>query len=289
MPALKEEYDYYEYASKRRQGTVKSAVPYSAVHKKGSSVGNDVNKISTSHTSAARTTTVSKKVTSQSRKTVSNASIKTKSQSKNLNLKTTTTRDVTKNATRAATRDDSFIGTKKKTTTTSARKKQSSKNISIDPVVFNNKKTLKKPQEMTLNRPVSNVKSKSVAKQKARVKEMFRNVVVDSLVFGMMFLICYRYSSINEAFNELNDLKNELRNKQTINAQIESNIKQNTDLAYIENYAKYQLGMQKPKDSQIQKVSVQKQDKILLPIEIEEEEEKSIFNNLVDSVLSVLE
>ena len=116
---------------------------------------------------------------------------------------------------------------------------------------------------------------------------MFKNIVMASLVFGMLFLICYRYSSINEAFNELNDLKSNLRNKQTVNAQIESNIKQNTDLAYIENYAKYQLGMQKPKDTQIQKVSVQKQDKIILPIEIEEEEEKSFIANFVDKIIEL--
>jgi len=250
MPALKEEYDYYKYASNRRQGTVKNTVPTSAVRKKSTS----------------------------SRATYQTTKVQTK------NLKTTTTRDITRNATRIATRDDNFIGTKKKASTkranTSSKARQTNKNTSLDPVVFNNKKSIKKPQEMTLKKPKSNVKSKSVANQKARVKEMFRNFVVASLGFGMLFLICYRYSTINEAFNELNHLKSELKNKQTVNAQIESNIKQNTDLAYIENYAKYQLGMQKPNDSQIKKVNVKKQDKIILPIEIEEEQEKGFFESL---------
>lgn len=263
MPALKEEYDYYEYASRRRQGTVKNAVPSSVVRKNTTSSKSNVAKTSTR--------------SNYNKSTHSNVNTK--------NLKTTTTRDITKNAIRVATRDDSFIGNKKKTSTTSA-KKQTSKKTSLDPVVFNKKVAVKKPQEITLKRPVSNLKTKNVAKQKARVKEMFRNVVTALFVFGMLFLICYRYSTINEAFNNLNNVKNELKNKNTVNAQIESNIKQNTDLSYIENYAKYQLGMQKPKDSQIQKVSVQKQDKIILPVAIQEEvEEKNFFEKLIEKVV----
>ena len=78
MPALQQEYDYYEYA-RRRQGTVKTAVPNSAVRK------NTSNKVSA--------TKVNPKT-----------------------LKTTTTRDITRNSTRIATRDDNFIGTKRKAT-----------------------------------------------------------------------------------------------------------------------------------------------------------------------------
>ena len=257
MPALQQEYDYYEYA-RRRQGAVRDAVPSSAVSKKVAPRGNKT-------------------------------SVSSRSSSKNLNLKTTTTRDVTKRATRMAM-DDEFIGVKKSSSSkrTSARKVQSKK-TSLDPVVFDKKKSLKKPQEMTLTRPKSNVKAKELEKQKAKVKEMFENVVLASLIFGMLFLICYRYSTINEAFNELNDLKSDVKEKQTINAQIESNIMQNTDLAYIENYAKYQLGMQKPKESQIQKVSVGKQDKILLPIEIKEEEEKSGLDALLEKALELFD
>ena len=262
MPVLKEEYDYYEYASRRRQGTVKNTVPSSSAH---------------------RTTTSSKNNVAKTGSRSNNSKNNSLHNVNPKNLKTTTTRDITKNAIRAATRDDSFIGTKK---TTTSVKKQTSKKTSLDPVVFNKKTTVKKPQEMTLKKPISVAKTKKVAKQKARVKEMFRNVVTALFVFGMLFLICYRYSTINEAFNNLNDVKNELKNKNTVNAQIESNIKQNTDLSYIENYAKYQLGMQKPKDSQIQKVSVKKQDKILLPVEIKEDlEEKSFFEKIMDKVV----
>lgn len=262
MPAVQPEYDYYEYAM-RRKGTVKNAVPYSATRK---------NSLQTPQKSVRRTP------------------VNTMTSSKN--LKTTTTREVTKNATRIATRDDNFISKTKKV---SGNQKVNTSNVksnnktSIEPVVFNKNKTLQKPQEMTLKKPKSNVKVKAMQKQKARVKEMLRNFVISSIVFGLFFLICYRYSIINESFNELNSLKSELKDQQTINAQLELNIKQNTDLSYIENYAKYQLGMQKPKETQIQKVSIGKQDKIILPVEITEQEEKGFLENLINDISKILD
>ena len=60
-------------------------------------------------------------------------------------------------------------------------------------------------------------------------------------------------------------------------------------ISYIENYAKYQLGMQKPKESQVQKISIGKQDKIILPVEINEEEEKSLFENILQDVRKILD
>ena len=261
MPALRQEYDYYEYA-RNRQGTVKNAVPSSALKKRTTSNGK--NRIDSKNSSTQK-----------------------------LNLKTSTTRDVTKNATRVATRDDNFIGMKKSITNSKSNSKVATKqkNNASNDFLTNNKKgsTYAKPQEISLKRPKSNVTAKSVEKQKIKVKQMFKNFTVASLIFGMLFLICYRYSCINEAFSELNDLKSDLRNQQTLNSQIESNIQANTDLSYIENYAKYQLGMQKPKESQIQKISVKKQDKIITPIEIKEEEEKGVISTIFLDLLELLD
>ena len=47
--------------------------------------------------------------------------------------------------------------------------------------------------------------------------------------------------------------------------------------------------MQKPKESQIQKINVGKQDKIILPIEIYEEEEKNLFENLIEDIKKILD
>lgn len=244
MPALKQEYDYYEYAKKRR-GTATSAAPSSAVKKSNSGF------VQTS------------------------------------NIKTSTTRDITKNATRMALRED-FIDTKKSKSKV-AVKNNTSKNKVSENLIQTKNKNVKKPEELKLKTPKSSAKKVEIAKQKEKVKGMFKNFVITSLVFVVLFLICYRYSTINEAFSELNTLKSDLKKKQTVNAQIELNIKQNTDLASIENYAKYQLGMQKPKESQIQKINVQKQDKITAPIEIKEEKEISFIEKIFNSILKVIE
>ncbi len=256
MPAVQQEYDYYEYA-RRKQGAVKNAAPNFATSK-------------TTNRTINRRNNYNNNTTSNS----------TKNKNANPNVRTSATREVTKNATRIATSDD-FIGTKRKSTT--SKKSNSKINLSEQVIITNKKKNkvYQKPQEMTLKKPKV---SKSIAKKKAEVKAVFNNIVVTLFVFGMLFLICYRYSYINESFNELNDIKTELKNKQTVNAQIESSIQKSTDLAYIENYAKYQLGMQKPKESQVRKISVKKQDKITTPIEIKEEEStfKTIINNLME-------
>ena len=56
--------------------------------------------------------------------------------------------------------------------------------------------------------------------------------------------------------------------------------------SYIENYARYQLGMQKPQDSQIMYINVEKQDKIFTPV-ITEEEETSWFSGLMEKIANI--
>lgn len=208
-----------------------------------------------------------------------------------ITLKTMPTREVTKKATRIATSED-FLGVKNKKNNVNKKTNTSRLNKKNEEYILNNKskaKKIEKPSEMKLKKPKNVAKAHEIARQKAKVKEMFKNIFVISTIFGMLFLICYRYSCINEAFNEVNDIKEDLRKKQTINAQIESNIQKETDLAYIENYAKYQLGMQKPKDSQIKTINVKKQDKITTPIEIKEEVEESFFERLLDKFLNLFD
>ncbi len=262
MPALQQEYDYYEYA-RRKQGAVKRAVPNSAVTKNTRKAASSVQNRSPQNRTMAKSP-------------------------QSITLKTSTTRDVTKNATRMAMRGD-FIDTPKKNTRKVASSAVKTKGKPIEESVIRNKKkanTYAKPQEMSLKKPKVN---KSVAEQKAKVKATFKHLVVSVLLFGMFFLICYRYSYINEAFSDVGDVKADLKEKKTINAQLESNIQKNTDLAYIENYAKYQLGMQKPKDSQIQKITVKKYDKITTPIEIKEEEEESLFRTIINDIVKILD
>ena len=84
-------------------------------------------------------------------------------------------------------------------------------------------------------------------------------------------MICYRYSVLNEEFSGIKKLQTQLVEAQAVNDQLQAEIESKTDLTYVENYAKYQLGMQKPSASQIQYVNVEKQDKITKPVTIEDE------------------
>jgi len=139
------------------------------------------------------------------------------------------------------------------------------------------KNNYSKPAEMKLKKPQVSKSQKKKAREKAanRVK----NVLYIIAGFAIAFLICYRYSIIDEKFNQLEKTKRELATAQTINEQIQADIDSQTDLSYIENYAKYQLGMQKPSNSQIVYVNVEKEDRILTPITIEED---SLDKNWLD-------
>ncbi len=251
MPAVSAEYDYYGYA-RARQGVARNAMPSSR---------------------PTHTQTAVRRPTSEA----------------------------TRLATRNALRDD-FIGvttkTKKKAATPhitvaphTASKTTKKKETNLDPVVFQKKEKVQKVEELKLKKMqvAKTKKEMEIARQKAKAATTVKTVILCTMLFAMFFLICYRYTTINESFNDVNSIKASLKEKETINAQIESNIKQNTDLSYIENYAKYQLGMQKPKASQIQKIVIEKEDKITTPIEIKEEVRDDKVTTVFNQFLKVLD
>lgn len=264
MPAVQYDYDYYEYRRKPRSSanaatsksvsknttqSVKRKVP------SASSNGNTTRKVTNSANAS--------KKASQTKKTSTN--------SQKIEVKTTTTRNVTRTSTRAVTRDNG----------STTRRKTSSKNIEIPTMV--SKRQIQKPKEMSLKKPQV-VTNKAAKKNKSPLKD----VAISFFAFSILFLICYRSSLINESFSKLNSMKSELDNIYTSNAQIESDIQTQTDLSNIESYAKYQLGMQKPKDSQIQKVVINKEDKIATPVVIEAEE-KTFFEKLINDIRNILD
>lgn len=258
MPALQQyDYEYYEYGKTHRgSATAKPRI-------------SDSNNRKKSTTSVRRTSSNTQGRTST--KTKSN--VQRRTVASNIELKTKTTRDITKESTRAVTRVNN----------TNVKRKNSSKNIDIKNMT--SKRQIEKPKEMSLK----NAKVITDTKVKTKTKKnIVENVAFSFFVFSILFLICYRSSVINESFAKLNGLKNELEDIKTLNAQIESEIQTQTDLSSIESYAKYQLGMQKPKDSQIQKIAVEKEDKISTPVIIEEEE-KSFFEKLMNDIINILD
>lgn len=144
-----------------------------------------------------------------------------------------------------------------------------------------------KPEEMKLQKP----ELSKVEKVEARERAVRRVNAVCYLIvaFAIAFFVCYRYSLINERFNEIEQKKKELATAQTVNEQIQADIDSQTDLAYIENYAKYQLGMQKPSNSQIVYVNNEREDRILTPVTMKEEAEKTWFEKCYDELVHLFE
>lgn len=248
MPAVQYDYDYYEYGNSRR-----------------------------SSAKAATSKGVPRKVTSNEKRVNTKASAQPNGQvrrktSPKVEVKTSTTRNITRTSTRAMTREN-MSNTQKK------------RNIAkdIDVPVMVSKRQMQKPKEMSL-------KNAQVMTSKAIIhkKSPLRDVAISFFAFSVLFLICYRSSLINESFSKVSSMKSQLENINTKNAQIESDIQTQTDLSNIESYAKYQLGMQKPKESQIQRIVIDKEDKISAPVVIEEEE-KTFLERLWNDIKNILD
>lgn len=228
--------------------------------------GRRVNSASTQTVAPARRNT-----TSSTAKTLAKPRTAPKSASTTKkNVKTVVPQKTTKKAT-----------TKAKTTPT--KKKTTTKKSNIDIPITSSKKITNKPKEMTLKKP------KTQVKQTVSFVSTLKKVALVSLFFALFFMICYRYSVINEKFLGIKKLKNELTMVQAVNGQLQADIESKTDLTYVENYAKYQLGMQKPSKSQIQYVNVEKEDKITTPVTIEDEENSNWFEKAIKEVRKIID
>lgn len=198
--------------------------------------------------------------------------------SSNTSVKRSVTSTTTKNSTRAATKAVSAASTKKVTT----QKKSQHADIDI-PVIVKKKVTINKPEEMKLTRP------KSKSNSKAKVEGLKKRIVVSTWIVATLFMVCMRYTQINEKFNEVNSLEKKLASVHALNQQLNANIESKTDLNYIEKYAKYQLGMQKPDDTQVVRIAYEKHDKISTPIVIEEEMEKSFVEKFINDIKNLID
>lgn len=156
-----------------------------------------------------------------------------------------------------------------------------------------NKKEYKDiPEAIDLEETDEAIKEKKAIKRAKREKVIgtISNMFLFISIACIALFICYRFSLINEKFNEVEKAKKRLVNAQTVNEQIQADIDSETDISYIENYAKYQLGMQKPQATQTVYINVEKQDKIFTPVKIEDEYvEKTWFSNVVEKLANLFE
>ena len=189
--------------------------------------------------------------------------------------KVSRTPESTKNMVRSVTSQN----TTQRKATSNVRKKE---HVNIDiPIATKKKINVEKPKEMKLTKPK--------AKAKEKVIETKKGILLGTVIVAFLFLICMRYTEINEKFNEVNALEKDLASAKALNQQLNANIESKTDLGYIEKYAKYQLGMQKPHESQIVRIAYEKRDKISTPIIIDEEEDSSFFSRLFNDLRNLID
>ena len=185
----------------------------------------------------------------------------------------------TPESTRNMVRSVTSQNTTQRKVTSNVRKKE---HVNIDiPIATKKKINVEKPKEMKLTKPK--------AKAKANVIATKKGIILGTVIVAFLFLICMRYTEINEKFNEVNALEKDLASAKALNQQLNANIESKTDLGYIEKYAKYQLGMQKPNESQIVRIAYEKRDKISTPIIIDEEEDSSFFSRLFNDLRNLID
>lgn len=191
--------------------------------------------------------------------------------------KVSRTPDSTRNMVRSVTSQN----TTQRKATSNVRKKE---HVNIDiPITTKKKINVEKPKEMKLTKP------KAKSKAKAKVIATKKGILLGTVIVAFLFLICMRYTEINEKFNEVNALEKDLASAKALNQQLNANIESKTDLGYIEKYAKYQLGMQKPNESQIVRIAYEKRDKISTPIIIDEEEDSSFLSRLFNDLRNLID
>ena len=185
----------------------------------------------------------------------------------------------TPESTRNMVRSVTSQNTTQRKATSNVRKKE---HVNIDiPITTKKKINVEKPKEMKLTKPKAKAKAKVIATKKG--------ILLGTVIVAFLFLICMRYTEINEKFNEVNALEKGLASAKALNQQLNANIESKTDLGYIEKYAKYQLGMQKPKESQIVRIAYEKRDKISTPIIIDEEEDSSFLSRLFNDLRNLID
>ena len=296
MPAVQYDYDGYDYIVKKRNTATRSTGTSAKKTSSTSSRGyapNSSAKRSSAKATASRTTTLRATSTrATTARATTNRTTSTRTASARPATRTTakkaTTVEAVKSANRASVRaimaENGKSTTKKKATTT--RRKTTNKNLEVPEML---KAKAAKPKEMSLKHADKMVAPKKKAKTVAKKKEsVLKTMALSMFAFSMLFLICYRSSAINESFNALGNIKSDLEDANTVNAQLASDIETQTDISAIETYAKYQLGMQKPKDSQIKKIVIDKEDKISTPVVIEAED-NSTFSRFLHDIKNLLD
>lgn len=134
-----------------------------------------------------------------------------------------------------------------------------------------------------INEPIAQPKKEENHERKVVPKKnnkVRRKVFFGVVSFSIALTIVYRYAMLNNMSMENIKLKKELTELNNANAQLQLIAEQSVNLSYVEQYAKENLGLQKPQNYQIEYINVNKQDLIDNKVENENKNwvEEILFN-----------
>lgn len=138
-------------------------------------------------------------------------------------------------------------------------------------------KTSKRKLEVIKNEPKKNQKNSKDAK-KSKQSQLYLVIAI----FALLVTISYRNSLINEEFNSMQNLKQELANVEKENKQLEIGIEGSLNLNNIEKIATEQLGMQKRSVDQTIYTELPKEDYVEAATEEIKEEKASLFEKILN-------
>ena len=138
-------------------------------------------------------------------------------------------------------------------------------------------KTSKRKLEVVKNQPnKNNILSKE--EKKARKKQICLVIAI----FALLVTISYRNSLINQEFNSIQNLKQELSNLEKENKQLEIGIEGSLNLNNVEKIASEQLGMKKQTVAQTIYTELPKEDYVEAAIEEIKEEKVSLLEKFLN-------
>lgn len=129
----------------------------------------------------------------------------------------------------------------------------------------------------------------NATKVKKQAKYNYKPLVYIVLGFAMLLTISYRYSLINEKYNEKEKVKSQVSSVEKQNEQLKVSIENSLNLSSVEQAAKEKLGMQKLDNSQKIYLNLQKKDYIESATEeVSIDENSSWFQKMMNKLTEII-
>ena len=154
------------------------------------------------------------------------------------------------------------------------------------------KSSLSKKSKNKIKRAKNKEKEKQKVKAnkpKKETKYNYKPVIYIGLAFAMLFTISYRYSLINEKYNEKESIKAQVSDIEKQNEQLRVSIENSLNLTSIEQAAKNQLGMQKLDNNQKVYLNLQKKDYVQpASEEVVIDDDQTWFDKIMEKLTQVI-